>query len=371
MTMVSYGQNREDVLLDRLFPRGVAGFYIDIGAHDPVFDSVTKHFYDLGWRGVNVEPATEPFTRLDAARARDVNLNCGISDHEGTITFFEAPASLGVSTLSADQARIHIEAGIPMTERTVEVTTLAKVCEEHVDQPVDFLTIDVEGHERQVLLGADWERWRPRVVVIEATEPGVTRPTHEAWEDVILDAGYVFATFDGLNRFYVRAEDKELAAALSAPANVFDDYIPYEYHRQIRELRAQAELLERRAAASHVATEALRSALTGLSDHLRLIRSQYANLETAVAALKDQCREAKAILADTQSRCEQLRTDVIGARIEAAAAHSVFDEVGAEGIAVARRITRLSHRFPRLGSAAKRSLRGSLRVTRTARDRLR
>lgn len=369
MTMVSYAQNHEDVLLDRLFPRGIAGFYIDVGAHDPVTDSVTKHFYDLGWRGVNVEPAKEPYGRLDAGRTRDVNLNCGISDREGETTFYEAPPSIGVSTLSASQAQLHEEAGIPMVERALAVTTLAKVCEDHVDQPIDFLTIDVEGHERHVLAGADWTRWRPRVVVVEATEPGVTIPTHQAWEAVILDAGYVFATFDGLNRFYVREEEKDLCAALATPANIFDDYIPYQYSRQIQELRGRAEALERRAGASHVANEVLRAVLTDCTEHLHLVRSQYKNLEMAVEAMKEQCAEAQAMVADSQSRCEQLRTDVIEARIEAAAAHRVFQEVGAEGIAVGRRITRLSRRFPLVGQAAKRSFQLSKRVTNQARGR--
>src|ERR671932_817144 len=105
MTMTSYAQNHEDVLLVRLFRPGLTGFYVDVGANDPVSNSVTKHFYDLGWRGINVEPATAPFERLQEARPRDVNLNIGISDHEGTLTFHEFPPGIsGVSTFSAPQA---------------------------------------------------------------------------------------------------------------------------------------------------------------------------------------------------------------------------------------------------------------------------
>src|SRR5262249_31332093 len=104
MSMVSYAQNAEDVLLNRLFPDGV-GFYIDVGAHDPVHLSVTKHFYDRGWSGINLEPEPVGFAKLCDQRPRDINLNVGVSDHDGAMTFYEAPGATGWSTFSLAQAR--------------------------------------------------------------------------------------------------------------------------------------------------------------------------------------------------------------------------------------------------------------------------
>jgi hypothetical protein len=89
-----------------------------------------------------------------------------------------------------------------------------------------------------VLEGADWGRWRPRVVVIEATVPMSATPNHEQWEHLLLDAGYLFATFDGLNRFYVRPEDQGLAQLLRTPVNVFDDYRPFAHAAQVAGLEA-------------------------------------------------------------------------------------------------------------------------------------
>ena len=243
MTMVSYAQNGEDVLLARLFPKGLQGFYIDVGAHQPVVGSVTKHFYDQGWHGINVEPAAEPFAALREARPRDVNLCVGLSDKPGTLTFFESGGT-GCSTFSPDAADHQRVSGIPFAEREVEMLTLAQVCEDHVEGEIDFLSVDVEGHEGQVLLGADWKRWRPRVVLVEATEPLTTVSSHEAWEPTLLDADYLFATFDGLNRWYVRIEDAKLLEALRTPANILDDYIPYTHFKLQEELRyaARAEL---------------------------------------------------------------------------------------------------------------------------------
>jgi hypothetical protein len=121
----------------------------------------------------------------------------------------------------------------------VELTTLAALLDAHPG-PVDFLKIDVEGAERAVIEGADWTRHRPRVLVVEATEPGSPKPTHEQWEPMLLDAGYRCALFDGLNRFYGRADDADVLAALAAPANVFDEYEPFG-HARLREEFAAAQ----------------------------------------------------------------------------------------------------------------------------------
>jgi FkbM family methyltransferase len=243
---ISYAQNREDVLLARLFSHRKSGFYIDIGAHDPVKYSITKYFYDLGWHGINIEPSSDMFPRLSAARARDINLNFGLSDRDGTLTFYEATKTEGLSTFVKAEMETHCKAGFEFIERQCKVTTLTKVCEQYVRGEIDFVSIDVEGYEREVLEGCDWRKWRPCILIIEATKPGTTIPSHDRWEPLLLAADYLFAIFDGLNRYYVRAEDKHLLSALRVPVNVFDSYIPYEYLRQIEELKARIAAYERK-----------------------------------------------------------------------------------------------------------------------------
>src|SRR5713101_373530 len=80
MTFRSYAQNFEDVMLHRALADVEHGFYVDVGAGDPVIDSVTKAFYDRGWHGINIEPDRGYFAKLKAPRPRDVNLNgaCGL-----------------------------------------------------------------------------------------------------------------------------------------------------------------------------------------------------------------------------------------------------------------------------------------------------
>ncbi len=87
--MISYAQRGEDVVLDRVFGQQPAGFYADVGANDPIVDSVTQHFYVKGWSGINIEPLPDPFRRLAEARPKDINLNLAVSDRKGAQLFFK------------------------------------------------------------------------------------------------------------------------------------------------------------------------------------------------------------------------------------------------------------------------------------------
>lgn len=343
MPMTSYAQNHEDVLLARLFPRGLTGFYVDVGANDPLTHSITKHFYDLGWHGVNVEPAFHPFERLAAARERDINLNIGLSDKPGTLTLHEFPPELSAaSTFSAAQADWHRQNGLPSVERTVEVITLAQLCEEHVDGEIDYLSIDVEGHERAVIDGGDWSRWRPRVVVVEATQPATTIPTHDEWEPVLLAADYLFGAFDGLNRYYVRAEDRDLLPALATPVNVTDDYVPYEYLKPLQDLRLGLEASQRQLAATRAVNESLSAEGAGFYQEVAVLRSEYERLDRGLANLGARYDALRQALSEERAPYAEL-----------------LDEVGPVGLALARRLSHLSQRFPVAADTAKHALRGA------------
>lgn len=239
--MISYAQNAEDVVLGRAFASQDWGFYIDVGANHPEWDSVTKHFYDRGWRGVNIEPMPREHLLLSEARPGDVNLQLAVSDTPGSAILHETPFEhRGSSTLVGEIADLYRGRGDVLTPVEVEVTTLAAVCEAWAVATIDFLKIDVEGFEAAAVRGADWTRFRPRVVVIEAIAPVTHEPTYAEWEPVLLSAGYELVLFDGLNRFYVEATDSALREALSVPANVLDDYVPL---RQASERAAVQEHL--------------------------------------------------------------------------------------------------------------------------------
>jgi FkbM family methyltransferase len=228
---LTYAQNFEDVILRRVLQDVAHGFFVDVGAHDPEYMSLTKAFSDSGWRGINIEPSST-FHRFPLARPNDINLNCAVSDHDGIATLHEYPDGPGLSSLESTITEPMKDYTTHVNELQVPVRTLANILAEHApDQVIDFLSIDVEGHERAVLVGNDWTRFRPRILVIEATAAMTQEPTHQKWEDVVRAAKYVFAYFDGLNRYYVRIEDAQLLRRFGLPPNVFDAFTPARVHQ--------------------------------------------------------------------------------------------------------------------------------------------
>jgi len=234
--VLSYAQNGEDVLLSRVF-QGPSGFYVDAGACHPIIDSVTYAFYERGWRGINIEPCETMFNRLKELRPRDINLNLAISNTNTNATFYECPNHIPLSTMNPQVAGEITEAGGVIEERPMEVKTLSTVLQEHGVSTIDFLKVDVEGHEKQVLQGNDWNRFCPRVVIVESTHPRTTRSEYQHWESILLDADYTFATFDGLNRFYVSPKDHALIPELERPLSVFDRYVTHQHLAQVRFFR--------------------------------------------------------------------------------------------------------------------------------------
>ncbi|WAJ28702.1 FkbM family methyltransferase [Antarcticirhabdus aurantiaca] len=223
MKFVSFAQNFEDVVLYRALAHVWNGTYVDVGAFDPKVDSVTKAFYDRGWSGINVEPVAEFHARFEADRPRDRNVLAALSDTAGEMTF-HVVGETGLSTLDGEVARFHREAGRAVEERRVPVTTLNELLADIRDRPIHFLKIDVEGAEDKVLAGLDLDAIRPWILVIEATFPSRSEPTHMAWEDRVLSHRYELAYFDGLSRYYVAEERRELADRLAVPPNVFDEF---------------------------------------------------------------------------------------------------------------------------------------------------
>ena len=269
MTFVSYAQNFEDVMLWRALRHVERGFYIDVGAADPDRDSVTRSFYEHGWSGINAEPVEASFRRIAATRLRDVNLSVAVGREPGSATLHVVDGT-GLSTIHERSLPAIGRAGFASRAVRVEMTTLTEICRSYVagrrpDEAIHFLKVDAEGAEADVLAGADFSRFRPWVVLVEATAPLSSEQTHGEWEPALLAADYCFAYFDGLNRFYIAAEHRDaLSPHFAVPPNVFDDFISVadaDAARRIAEADAhrrdaleQVREVERRAHAITAAT---------------------------------------------------------------------------------------------------------------------
>lgn len=218
---VCFGQHGEDLILGRALGWRGPGFYVDVGAAHPTTLSVTRLFYERGWRGINIEPLPRMFKALECARPRDINLQMAAGDCAGELLFFEVVApgykwsgKAGLSTFDGEMAQGYRGRGYRVTEFPVRVVPLDEILEAHAPATIDFLKVDVEGHESAVLAGLNLRRFRPRIILVEAVLPLTDTPCHEAWEARLIGGGYRFAMFDGVNRYYVRDEDSQLAEGL-------------------------------------------------------------------------------------------------------------------------------------------------------------
>lgn len=245
--MISYAQNFEDVYLRRIFDGVDSGFYIDIGASDPKNLSVTKYFYDLGWSGINADPLELAYKKFQSERTRDINIKAAVTVNVGFQEFYEVLDYPELSTFSSELALSLEGSGHSIQKTTVNAVSGNYLIETYCrEKTIDFMKIDVEGAEKDVITSIDFNKYRPKVLLVEATIPNALFPgwdgleeieTHTAWEALILSADYSFAFFDGLNRYYIRNEDIQLLKYLRHPISHWDNFeLAYSFER-INELQ--------------------------------------------------------------------------------------------------------------------------------------
>ena len=255
--MISYAQNFEDVILERIFKDKFDGFYVDVGAAHPVIDSVTNHFYNKGWKGINIEPSPQLYYKLKNERSRDINLNMVVTTKDGIVDFHDIPNSglsslLEENTLSIKDNEFQKDYNgnkvLEPAKISIVSNRLETIFDKYVkDIIIDFLKIDVEGAEKSVIESNNWDKYKPKVIIIESTKPNSQIFTHGDWEFLILNAGYTFVYFDGLNRFYLRNDLIELNELFSYPPCVFDNFVKYseiklqEQHNQLQEQHNQLQ----------------------------------------------------------------------------------------------------------------------------------
>ncbi|MEZ3159106.1 FkbM family methyltransferase [Microbacterium sp. BWT-B31] len=225
---ISYGQNHEDVVLWRALSGVVAGRYVEVGANHPTDDSITRAFYDRGWSGLTVEPVPAFAALHRQQRPRDQQVEAAVTDAEADEITLHVIPNTGLSTLVDGIKARHVDRGWDVEDLTVPTARLDTLLEATGwgRSDIQFLIVDVEGSEAQVLSTIDLSVWRPWVLVIEATLPNSAESTAGEWEPGVLAAGYEFCLFDGVSRFYVAKEHVDLKQALSYPACVLDSFVP-------------------------------------------------------------------------------------------------------------------------------------------------
>ncbi|MCC9595490.1 MULTISPECIES: FkbM family methyltransferase [unclassified Rubrivivax] len=365
MAFVSYAQNFEDVMLWRAFKGVAQGVYIDVGAQDPVIDSVSQAFHEAGWRGVHVEASTHYAGLLKAARPGDLVIQAAVSDGASVQPFFEIEGT-GISTIDPEIAARHAANGFQVRETAVVGITLEMVFDACRSEIIHWLKLDIEGAERRALLSWGSNAHRPLVVVVESTLPMSQVESSDQWEHLLLERGYEPAYFDGLNRFYVVRERADLKAALSTPPNVFDGFsvsglASSHIHATVearwrgeaeRSAAARAEA-ETRDAASTASLEACRQQLAALEgrhgETIRQVQTLAEQAAALTAALEDARQESASLQTGSDRALARAMLDAAEARLQLVDQHRrTLQEVQSEAIERIADTVRLADEAARL-----------------------
>ena len=209
---VSYSQCGEDLIIRFLFKalNITNPSYLDIGAHDPVYENNTYLFYRQGCRGVCVEPNPVVFRLLKHSRRRDTCLNVGVGSRKGLADYYVMTAST-LNTFSKKEAqRVHETTHAKIDRVTqLPMVPVNEIIEENFDAPPNLLSLDVEGLEKEILTGLDLARIRPHVICVETLSfESELCHAHKRNDlvDLVLSQNYVLYADTYVNSIFVAQE---------------------------------------------------------------------------------------------------------------------------------------------------------------------
>jgi FkbM family methyltransferase len=199
----TYSQLGEDRVLDSLLGCKGDGFYVDVGTNDPKRFNNTMRFYKKGWRGINIEPDPRVFKKIVRNRPQDINLNIGISKKPSSLPFFIFDPDT-LSTFSQDSADVYVKEGFLLREvLNINTETLSQVLMKYASGiPIDFISVDTEGYDLEVLQSCDLLSTRPTLICVETERQSSVSSEGLNIEAYLISMRYKKVYDNGLNSIY-------------------------------------------------------------------------------------------------------------------------------------------------------------------------
>lgn len=199
----TYSLLGEDRVLPVLLRASNPGFYVDVGANEPVRMSNTLALYKKGWRGLTIDanPAMAEWHR--SLRPADVQIHAAVSDKETEVTFTEFEESEYSGFVPSFVARWQEDRKVK-TRYQLKTRTLTSILDEHkVPAAFDVLAVDVEGHDLEVLKSLDWQRYRPGLILVEMDGFDTAVPETDLIFSFLVAQRYRMRAFDSLNGYFM------------------------------------------------------------------------------------------------------------------------------------------------------------------------
>lgn len=164
-----------DLLIDRFFRNKKTGIYIDVGCYHPIKGSNTYLLHRKGWNGINIDLDTHAINLFERFRPKDHNIKAAVSEKDGSAELFSHHTHSAVQTIDPLNAKKNYKNRV--NSQTISTTTLNSIIEnsEFKDKKIDFITIDIEGHEYETLRTFDFKKYQPSIIVIEYNDPTLER----------------------------------------------------------------------------------------------------------------------------------------------------------------------------------------------------
>jgi FkbM family methyltransferase len=193
----AYSSEGEDLILKRIFDNKTNGVYVDVGAHHPFRVSNTYLFYKMKWTGINIDPMPGSKALFDRYRPQDVNLEMGVSAVRQQLTYhiFNEPALNTFSPQKVEEYTQDPKYQV-IKEKKIETWPLADILDHYLPagKPIDFLTIDAEGLDMDVLQSNNWKKYRPTYILVESDPFLLSNMQHSELGQFMQQAGYaIFA----------------------------------------------------------------------------------------------------------------------------------------------------------------------------------
>jgi len=206
-----FSQTGEDIVISNLMPTFLTklmpkegGFYVDVGCNEPINKSNTFLFYLKRWKGINIDANQDLIHRHRKIRKYDISICAAVSNTEKEVTFYKSNTNT-VSTISEEFYTDHKDRWAYIQKEQHTTKTLTSILDENLlpGTAIDLLSVDVEGIDLEVLQGMNFEKYRPKLVVVELHAFSINKKENDPIYQLLTDSGYYLHAYATMNAYFI------------------------------------------------------------------------------------------------------------------------------------------------------------------------